>query len=232
MNVERMCFGQLIYETTTGQFKKVELLTRLKDKTISLEKYLSGLSKGESLSLIAEQLEVAAEIHQKTGVVSAINVPASLIEAPEDAELLKRLVRGFARPLVVEFTETLPMPDSRACNRLFCELRDMGYQVALDDFGTGFNGMSIFADYDFDIVKIDRSLILHIKERPNKASLLKMVLEMVHSFGKTTVIEGVEDPEQVELVKQLRPHHVQGFFHHKPQHWMDLPIMQAQQAVA
>lgn len=232
MNVERMCFGQLIYETATGQFKKVELLTRLKDKTISLEKYLSSLSKRESLSLIAEQLEVAAAIHQKTGVVSAINVPASLIEAPEDAEQLKRVMRGFGKPLVVEFTETLPMPDSRASNRLFRELRDLGYEVALDDFGTGFNGMSIFADYDFDIVKIDRSLILHIKERPKKVSLMKMVLEMVHSFGKTTVIEGVEDPEQIELVKELRPHHVQGFHYHKPEHWMDLPIMREQQAVA
>lgn len=92
--------------------------------------------------------------------------------------------------------------------------------------------MSIFADYDFDIVKIDRSLIMHIKERPNKMNLMKMVIEMVHSFGKTTVVEGVEAPEQVQLVNQLQPNFVQGFYYHKPEYWMDLPIMRKQAAVA
>lgn len=232
MRVERFCYGQQIYETQTGQCKKVELLTRLADRTIPLEKYLSTLSNRESLDLIAEQLEVAAVIHRKTGVVSAINVPATLIESPDDIHQLKRVLHGFGRPLVVEFTETLPMPDSRACNRLFRELRDLGYEVALDDFGTGFNGMSIFADYDFDIVKIDRSLILHLNERPKKVNLMKMVIEMVHSFGKTTVVEGVEDPDQIQLVRDLRPHFVQGFYYHEPQHWLDLPIMANQLSAA
>lgn len=232
MLFERMCYGQLIFDKTLQQFTKVELLTRLKDRTIPLEKYLCQLSKCDMLRLIAEQLEVASAIHQCAGVVSTLNVPASLIESAGDIDHLKRVLRGFGRPLVLEFTETLPMPDSRACNRLFCELRDFGYEVALDDFGTGFNGMSIFADYDFDIVKIDRSLIMHIKERPNKMNLMKMVIEMVHSFGKTTVVEGVEAPEQVQLVNQLQPNFVQGFYYHKPEYWMDLPIMRKQAAVA
>ena len=232
MKIKRTCFGQLIFETASNEFTKVELLTRLEDATMPLEKYFQTLSNRETLDLIAEQLEIARTIHQNTGLVSTINVPASLIDAPEDVNLLKRVLRGFARPLVLEFTETLPMPDSRACNRLFCELRDMGYQVALDDFGTGFNGMSIFADYDFDIVKIDRSLIMRINERPNKISLMKMVIEMVHSFGKTTVVEGVEDPDQIELVRNLRPNFVQGFFYHKPQRWQDLLVLHSQLELA
>jgi EAL domain-containing protein (putative c-di-GMP-specific phosphodiesterase class I) len=232
MKNERICFGQLIYEIRTGKPKEVELLTRLKDPTIPLDRYLSTLSKSESLSLVAEQLEVAAAIHQETGLVSTLNVPATLIGTPEDNDRLKALIRAFGRPLVVEFTETYPMPDSRACNRLFCELRDLDCEIALDDFGTGFNGMSIFADYDFDIVKIDRCLIMDINERPNKISLLKMVIEMVHSFGKSTVVEGVEDPDQIQLVSDVQPRYVQGFFYHKPQYWLDLPIMTATHAAA
>lgn len=232
MKPERICYGQLIYETQTGQPREVELLTRLSDPSMRLDQYLSGLSKHESLDLIAEQLDVAAAIYQESGVVAAINVPATLIAMPEDTDSLKGLIREYGHPLVVEFTETFPMPDSRACNRLFRDLRELNCEIALDDFGTGFNGMSIFADYDFDIVKIDRSLIMHINERPNKMSLLKMVIEMVHSFGKATVVEGVEDADQISLVSTVKPKYVQGFSYHKPQNWHDLPIMSAAHAGA
>lgn len=89
-------------------------------------------------------------------------------------------------------------------------------KVALDDFGTGFNGMSIFADYDFDIIKIDRSLINGIQTRPQKRFILSHILDLMTALGKDHIVEGIESHGQFEQLKDIGFDVFQGYYFHRP----------------
>ena len=108
------------------------------------------------------------------------------------------------------------MPPASETNSVFLELKRQGAHIALDDFGTGFNGMSVFAEYDFDIVKIDRQLTLGLEERPQKLKVLAHVLNLLNALGKDHVVEGVEDSKQLKNLTDIGFSVFQGFLFHKP----------------
>lgn len=131
-------------------------------------------------------------------------------------EVLNSIQRATA-PTIYEFTETYPMPPSELMNPIFKVLRDAGKRSALDDFGTGFNGMSLFVDFDFDIVKIDRSLIVDIDVRPVKLKVLNLISEMIEALGKQHVVEGVETQSQLDKLRACGFHTFQGYALHRPE---------------
>ena len=109
------------------------------------------------------------------------------------------------------------MPPPELMNPLLKVLRDFGKRSALDDFGTGFNGMSLFVDFDFDVVKIDRSLIVDIETRPAKLKVLGLIGQMIDTLGKEHVVEGVETQSQSDKLRACGFHTFQGYLWHRPE---------------
>jgi EAL domain-containing protein (putative c-di-GMP-specific phosphodiesterase class I) len=109
------------------------------------------------------------------------------------------------------------MPPPELMNPVFRVLRDNGKRSALDDFGTGFNGMSLFVDFDFDVVKIDRSLIVDIDTRPAKLKVLALIGQMIDTLGKEHVVEGVETQAQSDKLHGCGFHTFQGYLLHRPE---------------
>jgi EAL domain-containing protein (putative c-di-GMP-specific phosphodiesterase class I) len=102
-------------------------------------------------------------------------------------------------------------------NGIFQQLRALNCSVALDDFGTGFNGMSLFVDYDFDFIKIDRAIIANVAENSQRAKVVKLIAEMIQTLGKTPIAEGIETPEQKSIIVDCGIALQQGFLFHKPE---------------
>lgn len=211
------CFAHKIFDLKNNKLK-YELLSRPRmTKGQSIEAYFSKMGSQDLLEVVEQQMNVAARF-QKDGIgICSINVDNKILTDDANRKSLLGLARQYRIPVIMEFTEVHPMPPVGVVNALFNELRAYGVMFALDDFGTGFNGMSLFVDYDFDIIKVDRSLIADVTERKRKADVLRLLVRMLKTLGKTHVVEGVETALQLTVLQQLGFNCFQGYHFHRPQ---------------
>ena len=77
--------------------------------------------------------------------------------------------------------------------------------------------MSLLTDYDFDVVKIDRSLVFDIANRVEKQKTVKLINQMLGVLGKRHVVEGVDDDEVYRLLKKAGFTTFQGYLFHRPE---------------
>lgn len=164
------------------------------------EAFFSSLTLRDQLEIFTWLVGLAEQIHEATGCVTSINIHNSLIAADQGRDEFLRLCAATKVPLVLEFTETYPMPPIDASNMMLRQLREMGHKSALDDFGTGLNGMSLLTDYDFDIIKLDRSLTFDLVHRVEKQKTIKLIHQILDVLGKQHVAEGVETKEVLDIL--------------------------------
>jgi len=125
-----------------------------------------------------------------------------------------RLLRNAIAPslLKIEITEGVLISHNDLAMRTIRQLRDIGVQVVLDDFGTGFSSLSYLQSFDFDVVKIDRSFVRYIDERPQSRQLTRAIIDMGHGLDMQVVAEGIENARQASLLQLLGCDLLQGYF--------------------
>jgi diguanylate cyclase (GGDEF)-like protein/PAS domain S-box-containing protein len=121
-----------------------------------------------------------------------------------------------AKSLEFEITEGVLMTGQSYIEGVLIELHRLGIKLAMDDFGTGYSSLSYLRQYDFDVLKIDRSFINGITSNKADYDLVKATIAMAHSLGLTVVAEGVERKEQLILLQELACDNVQGYYFSKP----------------
>ena len=83
-------------------------------------------------------------------------------------------------------------------------LRVKGVRIALDDCGTGYSALGYLRRFPFDTLKIDRSFVSEIHRDSESRALVETILAMSRVLGMTAVAEGVERPEEVEMLRALK----------------------------
>ena len=122
-----------------------------------------------------------------------------------------------AKRLHLEVTESSLMDDPHAAAALLGTLRAMGVTIAIDDFGTGFSSISYLDSLPLDVVKIDRSFVRNVTEDGRRLKLLKGTVHLARSLGLGVVVEGVETPEQLQvLIENDCADLVQGYVFSRP----------------
>ncbi|PLP59037.1 GGDEF-domain containing protein [Mesorhizobium loti] len=117
--------------------------------------------------------------------------------------------------LALEITEGLEMEMHSDVLRCISDLKLLGIKVWLDDFGTGFAGLSWLRLIDFDTVKIDRSF-LHDCGTPRGRAMFQDIVGLLRNRGPKILVEGVENEQQLELLRRLNIDHAQGFHVGRP----------------
>lgn len=181
-----------------------------------VEEYFEGLDHAQNLAILTWQLQLKEEFTAATACRMSINVDNSLLVTADQRRDFVELVGRYPTPATFEFTETHPMPPVDVSNHVLRSLRELGHLSALDDFGTGLNGMSLLTDYDFDVVKVDRSLSFDIASRVEKQKTLRLIYRMIAVLGKNHVVEGVEDEEVYRLLCKAGFTTYQGYLFHRP----------------
>jgi EAL domain-containing protein (putative c-di-GMP-specific phosphodiesterase class I) len=92
------------------------------------------------------------------------------------------------------------------------KLHNAGVGIALDDFGTGYASLSHLCQFPIDKLKIDKSFV----QSAESAAIVDAVINMGMSLGMQVVAEGVEEPEQVDLLRLKGCDFVQGYVFAKP----------------
>ena len=103
---------------------------------------------------------------------------------------------GFpAERLVVEITESSLFADLDLARSIVTSLKNQGIRLALDDFGTGFSSLSHLRSLPFDVIKIDRSFVATIDQRPRKRRDRPRGDHAGQAIGVPVTVEGIEDAE-------------------------------------
>jgi EAL domain-containing protein (putative c-di-GMP-specific phosphodiesterase class I) len=143
------------------------------------------------------------------------NLVATVSEALEESGL-------DASRLTLEVTETVIMNDVPRSIQVLTALRKVGVKVAIDDFGTGYSSLGTLRYLPVDTLKIDRSFVTDLARDQASADLTRRTLQLAADFRLHTVAEGVEEVEQLEILRGFGCDSVQGFLFAKPQPLADV----------
>ena len=115
--------------------------------------------------------------------------------------------------LVLEITESVMMADTDLAVQRLNELKSLGVLLAMDDFGTGYSSLSYLSRFPVDILKMDRSFL---SSEHDESGLAGAIIALGNSLNLDVVAEGIEEPEQIDSLRELGCGLGQGFLFAKP----------------
>ncbi len=135
--------------------------------------------------------------------------------ADQIAEILEET--GFpAEMLEIEVTESGLMMHENEAELILQKISNLGVRLALDDFGTGYSSLSRIKHFPLKILKIDRSFITDILDNQTDREIAATIVAMGHTLGFMVLAEGVEEQDQLDLLKTLQCDLFQGFLASRP----------------
>jgi diguanylate cyclase (GGDEF)-like protein len=116
-----------------------------------------------------------------------------------------------ASRLELEITEAVLIRDDDAALAILHQLRAIGVRIALDDFGTGYSSLSYLQRFPFDKIKIDRCFVENIAGPDGSSCIVQAVVNIAAARHMTTIAEGVETQQQMDLLRGLGCTEMQGY---------------------
>jgi len=116
----------------------------------------------------------------------------------------------------LEVTENILIEDTGKVSKKLDLLKSMGIKISIDDFGTGYASLRYLQKLPIDMIKIDRSFIRHINNKPNDLAIVKTILTMAENLNLKVIAEGVETQEQLNILQELGCEFYQGYLFSEP----------------
>jgi EAL domain-containing protein (putative c-di-GMP-specific phosphodiesterase class I) len=116
----------------------------------------------------------------------------------------------------LEVTETVLMKDPAKAVAALESCRRLGLTIAIDDFGTGYSSLSYLSTLPIATIKIDRSFVHSMIEKPASSKIIHMILRLAEELGIPVVAEGIEDAREAELLGDLGCALAQGYLFGRP----------------
>lgn len=137
------------------------------------------------------------------------------------AERITEIVDRYGIPhqyIEIELIETTTDVDFKELKKVVSALHKVDISTSVDDFGVGYSSLNLIRDLPWNVLKIDKSFLPDEGDENKEAKrvMLKYVISMAQELGLECIVEGVESPEQVELLKNCSCFRAQGYFFDKP----------------
>ncbi len=148
----------------------------------------------------------------------SVNISARQLESPNFVDSVMRAVQVYAlngHHLELEITESLLMRDLEANAIKLGRLSATGIRIAIDDFGTGYSSFKYLSRFPIHTLKIDQSFIQEL-EREENISIVNAMVSMGRGMNLNVVAEGVETQAQLDQLKAINCHEMQGYFYSAP----------------
>lgn len=133
-----------------------------------------------------------------------------------------------AEILELEITESALTADGPQVLELLDTLTEMGVKIAVDDFGVGYSSLALLRRLPLDCLKTDKSFIDEMVANHQDFTIVEAILRMGHGLGLRTVAEGVETPEQRDVLRRLGCKCAQGYLFGRPMPAGDLALWMRQ----
>ncbi len=118
--------------------------------------------------------------------------------------------------LTLELTENILMERLEAALPSLVELRRLGIGLSVDDFGTGYSSLRHLSSLPVTSLKIDRAFVADLQRGSKEAAVVRAIVLLGNSLGKTIIAEGIETQEQMEQLCQMGCLMGQGFHLSRP----------------
>ncbi|MDV6317521.1 EAL domain-containing protein [Chromohalobacter sp. HP20-39] len=175
----------------------------------------SSLERAYSSWLVHQAAHTAQRFQAcHMAVTVSINVTRDQVESGQLAEDMEQARKRHALVspfLNVEVVETAQFHDIDLAYNQLQYARRLGAQIALDDFGSGVSSLTYASQLPIDIVKIDQAVIRHLVERPQQRRFVSSIIDMAHAMQRIVLAEGVETPEQLDILRHMGCDMAQGF---------------------
>lgn len=221
---------QPILDVRLGRYCGAEALLRWQHPTSGLISPQTFLLSAQDADLIeridvwvldAALREMRARSREavSAGLV-AVNIAGErLANAATSKALLDRVQEAgdMAHKLVLEISEDVVL--SRNAEQIFVtlsEMRRLGVRIALDDFGTGHATLAHFKRLPVDVVKIDREFVSNLDQRSENTLICQAIIGLAKGLGIQVIAEGVERPQEVEVLREMGCDLVQGYHVARP----------------
>lgn len=233
-------FYQPIYCIPEKKFTNAESLVRLKDKTtigfISPEEFIplaekNGLIMDLSEKIFEQVFSFMNTHNDDLQQLHHIEINLSGIQSVDAdlPELMAKLINKYEiKPerINLEITESTSISSGYMLHKNMNELKLLGCTFSMDDFGTGYSNLSQIAKVDYELIKIDKSLLWPCFDDKNpdqeKAKiLLNNLIPMILKMGMKIVVEGVETKEQYDYLESMGVTYIQGYYFSKPLNQQD-----------
>jgi diguanylate cyclase (GGDEF)-like protein len=224
---------QPIIDIATGRTVGVEALVRWEDPERGLIAPGLFIPAAEETGLIVplgawvlndalRQVQQWREaIPDAGGLWVAVNISSRQLQSPGLVEQVAASMHRAGIPpsaVHLEITESAVMNDLEPVVDTLVALRALGLHLAVDDFGTGYSSLTYLKRLPVTTVKIDRSFIGGLGGRDDTFDrpLVDAIIRMSESLRLDVIAEGVETPEQLDVLRELGARVAQGFLWSKP----------------
>ena len=173
-----------------------------------------GLNALESACEYISMLEA-----ERISLPLSVNISANQLLSESFAEVAAAICADhFVSPelIEIEITESIFIQDEASAVKGLAALKAYGFVIALDDFGSGFSSLSYLRKFDFDVIKLDRSLVKGIDGSERARALLNGIFRMLDSLRLEVIIEGVDNSAYLPLLENIGINAYQGFLFEKP----------------
>ena len=163
--------------------------------------------------------EVAAWRAESWDIGLSLNLSARQITAPRFVQTVAEALEESGLPasaLTLEVIEEMLVEDADETVKRLSELRALGVRLAIDDFGTGYASLAFLRQLPVDMIKIDPSFVSGLGQDDTLTLLTRTIVRLGHDLGLIVVAEGIERPEQLDLLREMGCTRGQGFLVARP----------------
>jgi diguanylate cyclase (GGDEF)-like protein len=225
-------------DATTGVISGMEALVRWIDPVRGMIPPLDFIPEAERTGLILPLGDLVIEKacrqiaewkKQKLPIVPvSVNVSARQFnEGNIKDHLLECIARHGVSPdnIQIELTESAMMEEQANVADQLAAIRTRGIKLLVDDFGTGYSSLSQLQRLDMDVLKVDRAFTAELGKTSEGQVFFKAIVSMAHALGMKVTAEGVEDMQQLAILRSLGCDEVQGYFISRPIPAADMATM-------
>ena len=152
-------------------------------------------------------------------LVMSVNVSARQLRHPDLAKSVERVLQKTGLEpnyLHLDITETVYIKILEGNTEALDGLKRMGVCISIDDFGVGYSSLAYLKRLPANALKVDKSFVKGLGEDVEDTAIVRMVIELAHTFGMKVIAEGVESEPQATLLKEMGCDLAQGFYFSKP----------------
>jgi EAL domain-containing protein (putative c-di-GMP-specific phosphodiesterase class I) len=227
---EFVLHGQPVLDLATGYPVAVETLLRWQHPTrglLSPAEFLDVAEAGPLMltlgqRVLEESCRMAAAWNELLGPAAPavhVNVSGRQLEAATFGSDVRNALTRHGLPahrLVLELTETTMPTITRSLLKDLQALRAEGVRIAIDDLGTGYSSLARLTELPVDVLKVDLTFVAGLGRDPSCDAVVRAVLSIGAALGLTVVAEGVETPQQADLLRRYGCDTVQGYLYSPP----------------
>ena len=213
------------FNTMTKKLRGFESLIRMKsfndEKFISPGDFIPVAEKNNLIVEIGEfvlrrtMLDFAPFFAANPGYLLSVNVSAKQLLSRDFVAYVEKVLNDTSfnpKNLEIEITEYCLLEATEEVTLVINRLKEMGIKLAMDDFGTGYSSLSYLTKLPIDLIKIDKTLI----DTMTNGEIIKAIVSMGHALGCEIIAEGVEEENQLDILRRNECDFIQGFIWGKP----------------